>query len=117
MSPSGEKAMENTVASCSVMVRTRCPVLRSQRHTACVTTVYMKEDEWRKCLTSSSPAEASTEAPGQKAAVLTAAPLGWTRLASCDPVPASQRREVPSVEAEQSRVPPGDNDTTLTLYL
>ena len=69
-----------------------------------------------ECLTSSSPAEASTEAPGQKAAVLTAAPLGWTRLARGEPVPASQRREVPSVEAEQSRVPPGDNDTSLTLY-
>ena len=77
----------------------------------------LDDDVCRKYLTSSSPAEASTEAPGQKAAVLTAAPLGWTRLASSDPVLASQRREVPSVEAEQSRVPPGDNDTALTLYL
>ena len=31
-------------------------------------------------LTSSSPADASTEVPGQKAATLTAEPLGWTRL-------------------------------------
>ena len=34
MSPSGEKAMENTVAACSLMVRTKRPVLRSQRHTS-----------------------------------------------------------------------------------
>jgi len=70
----------------------------------------------RTKLTSSSPAEAKTDAPGQKAAVLTAALLGWTRLASSDPVLASQMREVPSVEAEQSRVPPGDKHTELTLY-